>query len=202
MEGVTALLFCAMASLHDDGPQYCYAEGLEDAVRFGIDPQAAGEELERIKHRDGTIVPEAVVDEARPDDAVLHPAFTWSDPVAAEKYRLIEARTLIKRVRVICPEPTQEPVVRATVARPTEPIEPAMTEHDPLAFDLSKTVGSLVETKRQLHELKLKAARRFDRRKVIAADIALAELGEAEESLSSAHEALTAGRKAAEWSGR
>ena len=74
-----------------------------------------------------------------------------------------------------------------------------MQEHDPLAHDLSKTVGSLVETRRQLTELKLKAARRFDRRKVIAADIALAELGEAEESLSSAHEALTAGRKAANW---
>jgi len=191
-----------MANQHDETPQYCYAEGLEDAIRFGIDPQAAGEELERIKHRDGTITAPAVVDEARPEDAVLHPAFEWQDPVAAEQYRLIQARTLIKRVRVICPEATQEPVVRATVGMASEPIEPAMQEHDPLAFDLSKTVGSLVETKRQLHELKLKAARRFDRRKVIAADIALAELKEAEESLSSAHEALTAGRKAAEWSGR
>jgi hypothetical protein len=186
----------------DDGPQYTYADGLEDAIKFGVDPQAAGEELERIKHRDGTIVPEAVVDEARPEDAVLHPAFEWEDPVAAEKYRVIQARTLIKKVRVICPEPQEEPVVRATVARPTAPIEPAMQEHDPLAFDLTKTVGSLVETKRQLTELKLKAARRFDRRKVIAADIALAELKEAEDSLDSAHEALTAGRKAAEWSGR
>jgi hypothetical protein len=191
-----------MASQHDDGPQYCYSEGLEDAIRFGIDAQEAGEELERIKQRDGTIVPAAVVDEARPEDAVLHPVFNWNDPDAAEKYREIQARQLIKRVRVICPEPTQEPVVRATVAMPTAPIEPAMQEHDPLAHDLTKTVGSLVETKRQLTELKLKAARRFDRRKVIAADVALAELQEAEESLSSAHEALTAGRKAAEWSGR
>jgi hypothetical protein len=191
-----------MASLHDDGPQYTYAEGLEDAIRFGIDAQEAGEELERIKQRDGTITAPAVVDEARPDDAVLHPAFNWNDPDAAEKYREIQARQLIKRVRVICPDPTQEPVVRATVALPSVPIEPAMQEHDPLAFELSKTVGSLVETKRQLTELKLKAARRFDRRKVIAADIALAEMKEAEESLSSAHEALTAGRKAAEWSGR
>jgi hypothetical protein len=191
-----------MASQHDHGPQYTYAEGLEDAMRFGIDAQEAGEELERIKQRDGTIRPAAVVDEARPEDAVLHPAFNWDDPDAAEKYREIQARQLIKKVRVICPEPTQEPVVRATVARPTAPIEPAMEQHDPLAHDLTKTVGSLVETKRQLTELKLKAARRFDRRKVIAADVALAELQEAEESLSSAHEALTAGRKAAEWSGR
>ena len=191
-----------MAIPHDETPQYCYAEGVEDAVRFGIDPQEAGEELERIKQRDGTIVPAAVVDEARPDDAILHPAFEWQDPVAAEQYRLIQARTLIKRVRVICPEPAQEPVVKATVGMASAPIEPAMQEHDPLAHDLSKTVGSLVETRRQLTELKLKAARRFDRRKVIAADVALAELAEAEESLSSAHEALTAGRKAAEWSGR
>ena len=184
---------------HNDGTQYCYSEGIEDAIRFGIDPQAAGEELERIKVRDGTIGASAVVNEARPEDAVLHPAFEWADPVAAEQYRLIQARQLIKRVRVICPEPADLPMVRASVARPTEPIEALMQEHDPLAFDLSKTVGSLVETKRQLTELKLKAARRFDRRKVIAADIALAELADAEENLRSAHEALTAGRKAANW---
>mgnify|MGYP001809541431 CR=1 FL=1 len=191
-----------MTTEHDSGPQYCYAEGLEDAVRFGIDPQAAGEELERIKQRDGTLTAPAVVDEARPDDAVLHPAFEWQDPVAAERYREIQARTLIKKVRVICPEPTQEPVVQARVAMQTAPIEPAIALHDPLAFDLTKTVGSLVETKRMLTELKMKASARFDRRKYIAADVALSELAEAEESLSSAHEALTAGRKAAEWSGR
>jgi hypothetical protein len=182
----------------DGDTQFCYADGLDDAVRFGIDPQAAGEELERIRHRDGTITPPAVVDEARPEEAVLHPCFEWVDPVAAEQYRLIQARTLIKKVRVICNEPTQEPTVKATVQQ-TAAIEPAMEEYDPLAHDLSRVVGGLMESRRQLTELKMKAARRFDRKKVIAADVALAELGEAEESLSSAHEALTAGRKAANW---
>lgn len=191
-----------MATMHDDGPQYCYAEGLEDAIRFGIDAQEAGEELERIKQRDRTIVPEVVVDEARPEDAVLHPAFEWDDPVAAERYRVIQAQQLIKRVRVICPEPIAEPTVQARIAMPTAPVEPAMTEHDPLAHDLSRAVGSLVETKRQLTELKTKAARRFDRRKVISANVALAEIQEAEENLTSAHEALTAGTRAAEWAGR
>ena len=168
-------------------------------MRFGLDPQAAGEELERIKRRDGTIGAPAVVEEARPDDAILHPAFTWSDPEAAEKYRLIEARTLIKKVRVICPEPTQEPVVRATVGMVSMPIEPLIEQHDPLAHDLSKAVGSLVEAKRQLEELKRKAAVRWDKKKEIAAKVAIAEMTDAEESLSSAHEALTAGRKAARW---
>lgn len=191
-----------MASLHDDGPQYCYAEGLEDAMRFGIDAQEAGEELERIKQRDGTIHADVVVDEARPEDAVLHPAFTWEDEVAAEKYRVIEARTLIKKVRVICPEPAEEPVVRATVARPTAPIEPLIERHDPLAHDLSKAVGSLVEARRQLEELKRKAAVRWDKKKEIAAKVALAEMRDAEEKLDSAHEALVSGKTAAEWSGR
>jgi hypothetical protein len=128
-----------MATMHDDSPQYCYAEGLEDAIRFGIDAQEAGEELERIKQRDRTIVPEVVVDEARPEDAVLHPAFEWEDPVAAERYRVIQAQQLIKRVRVICPEPTAEPTVQARIAMPTAPVEPAITEHDPLAHDLSRS---------------------------------------------------------------
>lgn len=180
-------------------PQFCYADGLDDAVRFGIDPQAAGEELERIRHRDGTIAAPAVVDEARPDDAVLHPCFEWVDPVAAEQYRLIQARTLIKKVRVICPVPAEhDPTVKARVQQ-TAAIEPAIEQYDPLANDLSKVVGGLMESRRALTELKMKAARRFDRKKVIAAEVALAELGEAEESLSSAHEALTAGRKAANW---
>ena len=184
---------------HGPEVEYTYVDGLEAAVKFGLDPQTAGEELDRIKHRDGTIAPGVVVDEARPEEAPLHPAFEWRDPVAAEQYRVIQAKTLIRQVRVICPEPVEnQPVVAASVSR-TEPIEPTIQQFDPLAHDLSKTVGSLTETRRMLTELKMKAARRFDRKKVIAADVALAELREAEENLDSAHAALTDGKAKANW---
>jgi len=62
-----------------------YTFRIEDGDEtLGIDAQTAGSELDRIRQRDGTIIPAVVVDEARPEEAPLHPAFEWRDSVAAE----------------------------------------------------------------------------------------------------------------------
>lgn len=50
---------------------------------------------------EGLLTAEAVVETARHPDHALHPFFTWEDSSAAEKYRLLEARTLIRKVRVL-----------------------------------------------------------------------------------------------------
>jgi hypothetical protein len=69
---------------------------------FGVDAQAAGRELERIKDQNyGDLSAPLVVDEARPEDAVLHPAFEWDNFVAAEKHREDQARRLIRSVRIV-----------------------------------------------------------------------------------------------------
>jgi hypothetical protein len=167
--------------------------------RTGLSAQAAGEELDRIRRRDGTIAPAVVVDEARPQDAPLHPAFTWNDPVAAEQWREHEARRLIRHVRVVTPPAEPRPPSRAVIGpRVEQPEEPVET-YDPLAHDVSLAVGALTETRRQIEQLRMKAAARFDRAKVISANVALAELDEAEQNLSEAHEALTASRRASCW---
>lgn len=70
-------------------------------ARFNVTAAVAGEELERIAERDGEIRTATVVDEARPDDAPLHPVFEWDDEIAAESYRRHQARHLIRSVRVI-----------------------------------------------------------------------------------------------------
>lgn len=58
-------------------------------------------ELERIRlDNHGLLKPEIVVDESRPEEAVLHPCFDWVDESAAEKYRIHQARNLIKSVRI------------------------------------------------------------------------------------------------------
>ena len=75
---------------------YSYKAG----ARQKIPAQAVGEELESIRVRDGGLKTDAVVDAARPDTAVLHPAFEWDDFNAAESFRKIQARTLIRQVRV------------------------------------------------------------------------------------------------------
>lgn len=71
-----------------------------EGSRVKLDPQVAGQELERIRTRDGKIETVTVVDEARPEDAPLHPAFEWDDSVAGEKYRLYQARNLVRSIEV------------------------------------------------------------------------------------------------------
>lgn len=61
-------------------------------------------ELDRIYRRDGILVPAIVVDEARPEQAPLHPQFTWDDGIAAEEWRREEARRLIRVHRIVIDE--------------------------------------------------------------------------------------------------
>lgn len=71
---------------------------------YGVSADVAGRELDRINRLHGKVTSAAVVDEARPDDAPLHPAFEWDDAKAAERFRLNQASTLIRAV-VVVPEP-------------------------------------------------------------------------------------------------
>jgi hypothetical protein len=78
------------------------------------DPVA--QELERIRAESGgTLAPERVVAAARDPASPLHSRFTWDDGEAAEKWRLHEARNLI-RVYVLVLAPGQSEPVRAYVS--------------------------------------------------------------------------------------
>lgn len=46
----------------------------------------------------GELQPKAVVDAARSEDSPLHKSFDWDDSEAAEKWRLTQARNLIRAV--------------------------------------------------------------------------------------------------------
>lgn len=68
----------------------------------GITAEIAGSELDRIcQQNEGVLTPAAVVSEARPEEAPLHPAFEWDDSVAAEEHRKWQARQLIRAVHVV-----------------------------------------------------------------------------------------------------
>ena len=67
---------------------------------FHVKAQAAGEELQRLNAK-GKLTPQRVVDAARKPTNPLHPAFDWNDATAAGKYRLTQARALIRSIRVI-----------------------------------------------------------------------------------------------------
>lgn len=76
---------------------------------IAVDAQKAGEELERIRvSRNGRLVQEDVVAEARDKASPLHPAFEWSDRKAAHAYRLEQAGYIIRSITVIVTEPDQQ----------------------------------------------------------------------------------------------
>lgn len=65
------------------------------------DPQVIGDALSKISDKaGGKLTPSAVVDAARDKKSALHPFFEWDDVTAAEAYRLDQARSLIRVVRV------------------------------------------------------------------------------------------------------
>jgi hypothetical protein len=66
----------------------------------GIDPDVAIQELERIESIYGILSPENVLNESRDQNAILHPLFEWQEDVAAEKYRLQQARFILNNVCV------------------------------------------------------------------------------------------------------
>ncbi len=78
----------------------------EAAYRKGfscpVNPTAAHKRTEKIrKSKGGILVPKDVVDDARPEDAILHPAFEWDNDAAAEMYRENQARSLLRNIVLI-----------------------------------------------------------------------------------------------------
>lgn len=64
------------------------------------------EELEAIREdHDGILRAEDVVEYAKNPETALHKKFTWDDTQAAQQFRLMQARAVI-RVNVFTPEPT------------------------------------------------------------------------------------------------
>ncbi len=80
--------------------------------KFPVTAQTAGEELERIEQDEGYIIPEAVVERSRPEDAPLHNCFEWDDSAAAEEYRKVQAREIIRYIEVVREEDEEEDVER------------------------------------------------------------------------------------------
>lgn len=92
-----------------------------------IKPTAAEAIKQLAEKHKGEITPEIVVQEARKKRSPLHPYFEWNESEAAEKYRLLQAGYLIRRIKVTYDVSENKTVrVRAYVnVRDTEQEEPA-----------------------------------------------------------------------------
>jgi hypothetical protein len=67
-----------------------------------LKPEAVGNALERLRQENkGRLHPGDVVEDAQNRRSPLHPAFEWEEAVAANKYRLDQARALIRSLQVV-----------------------------------------------------------------------------------------------------
>lgn len=64
----------------------------------------------------GEITPEIVLQEAKRKNSPLHPFFCWDNTKAAEEYRLIQAASLIRRIKITIPSSDETSIkVRAFI---------------------------------------------------------------------------------------
>lgn len=74
---------------------------------FRADAQKVAEEILAIGNE---VTPRQIVERAKDESTELHKCFTWDDQAAAEKYRLYEARQVIRLLVVDDQEVGTEPV--------------------------------------------------------------------------------------------
>jgi len=94
----------------------------------------------------GNLTPERVVDDARPEDSPTHRFFEWNDAVAAERYRIGQARHYLTNIYVVRRESREairaDQLLRITPARQRRPatthIETAQNLVDQAKEDLAR----------------------------------------------------------------
>ena len=124
------------------------------------DAQIVGEELERIRERDGGITVDVMLEEARPEEAPLHPLCTWDDLVAAENWRKEELRNAARKLLVTTLDhETHHALVH--VANPVpgqqgwyQPIDVVVQNIDQYELVFKSALRRIEEAQRAMAELK------------------------------------------------
>jgi uncharacterized protein YfiM (DUF2279 family) len=159
----------------------------------GVSAEDALDELTRI-HASAGLSAKAVVDESRPDDAVLHPVFEWDDEVAGERYREHQATTLIRSVRIVVdPEDatgvTEPAFINVSQAGQPGVYEPPSTVAESVSYLAMATENAMRELRsaqQALEDLKVIADGRGDDRATLIVT-AIASLGVARDAISKFH---------------
>lgn len=89
------------------------------------DAQVVGEHLENLRIARGGLTPHLVLEDARPDTALLHDAIDWDDAVAGPKWRLEQAGQILRVIVAKADDASAEaPFTRAFVV-----VSPDDSEH-------------------------------------------------------------------------
>ena len=143
--------------------------------RNGVTAEKTWKRLEAIRKREGDLTPIAIVNDARPEQAVLHPHFTWDDMVAGENWRAFEARNLVRSVVVVEADSSQVKDMMVSVetvdGRGYKPASVAVQTEDDFSSAHRMLMGKLSGIAAALDDLKRIAAgsERSDAMALIAA---------------------------------
>lgn len=180
-----------MARRKKQKTEYRFRDG---ARVVGVTPEAAAGELDRIRTDRGDLTPRAVVDESRPEDAPLHPAFEWDDAKAADEYRLGQARSIIRAVIEVPEGESPRPVychVTTADGGSYQPTAVVVRSDDLYAAALAELRGCVKSAQRALDEL-IRAAEGRDS----PPDANLATLRDSLATAGQAADAITSGASA------
>ena len=133
----------------------------KEGFRASVPAQVAYDTIHDL-YQQGKKTAKDLVDASRPEDAPLHSMFEWNDTVAAEKYREVQSREIIRHI-IEVPETDEEketyPVVRAffkidETSKDYEPTYVIMSDEEKRRRLLEVAKGELKQFKVKYSSLK------------------------------------------------
>jgi len=129
----------------------------KDGSRMSGDAEAVGRELEAIHEEHGAISAEAVLEAATPKKSVMHDYFEWDNSIAAQEYRLAQARLLVRSIVVKVERNENESVTTRAFVQINQPLKddtPQVTgTYMPLSVVVQDTDLRHQLVKQALHEI-------------------------------------------------
>jgi len=162
--------------------------GFRAGFRGNTDPQAVGEELDRIREVSGSLTAEGTVKAAEKPTSPLHDLFVWDNTEAARLYRLVQARTLIRSVTVVVEG--KPPISRwisvhtgPRAKRRYDPIEVVAEDADSYQSALQMLEEKLAGAARAVQELREAAGQSKQRGKLALINVIIKALETATEAV-------------------
>ena len=76
--------------------------------KFKADAQKCADEIMEICEELESATPQQIIEKARDSNTELHKCFTWDDTEAAEKWRISEARAVVRNLKIIEQKPDKQ----------------------------------------------------------------------------------------------
>ena len=161
-------------------------------VTANVEANVVGNELDRIHQKHGALRPNDVVDEAKPEDAPLHPVFEWDDEVAGQQWRVHTARNLIRSVHVVTdnkePSAVYVNIQNNDKQREYQPIEMVVNKPDLYAMAIYEAQQRINAAQKSLENLQDAAQNSdIDTTQLAAIQIAMKALSTASEAIQKIH---------------